>query len=59
MGDTAVNIERREKVPDWQKQAWGEFLDMLDERAAALMKKGESDGVHYSRKSSGYFQEEE
>ena len=37
----SVNLQRREKVPAWQSKAWGEFLDMLDERAEIESKKGE------------------
>ena len=41
MADITLNIRRQEKVPAWQDKAFGEFLDMLDERAEIESKKGE------------------
>lgn len=43
MDNITVNIERREKVPEWQKRAWGEFMEELDKKADTLLKEGAED----------------
>ena len=40
-----VNIKRvpAKDFPLWQRQAWGEFLDMIEEGAQALRKQEQKD----------------
>jgi hypothetical protein len=38
-----LNIRQSANVPAWQRKAWGEFLDMLQERALKCLQEEEKE----------------